>query len=125
MMLASADFFRPALCATTAAARGHACSVRPPSGQLVTPARRDLQICEAASSSALTALGAPTWSEFAAAASGEWSGISATYNAHFEPQEIPYQYVPDAFREWGQVWLCRSGLLPHVIGAAPAECAQA
>lgn len=36
-------------------------------------------------------------------AAGEWSGIAVTYDATGEAQELPYQYVPQAFREWGAV----------------------
>ena len=39
----------------------------------------------------------------AVCAAGEWSGIAVTYDATGEAQELPYQYVPQAFREWGAV----------------------
>ena len=36
------------------------------------------------------------------AASGEWEGCSASFDANGNPIPLPPYYVPDAYREWGQ-----------------------
>jgi len=40
------------------------------------------------------------WRSFAEAVSGEWDGISVSFDAKGEAQELPPYYVPDAFRQW-------------------------
>ena len=32
---------------------------------------------------------------------GEWEGVTATFSPTGEPQQLPEQYVPGAFRDWG------------------------
>ncbi|KAK9823574.1 hypothetical protein WJX72_003936 [[Myrmecia] bisecta] len=54
--------------------------------------------CVAANSSEL---GSETWQQFADAVSGEWEGVTGTFDAHGQPQQLPEYYVPQAFREWG------------------------
>ena len=48
-----------------------------------------------------TSLGSPLWQQFAAAASGEWEGVTVTFSPGeggvAEPQELPPRYVPSAF----------------------------
>lgn len=36
------------------------------------------------------------------AASGEWEGVTATFTPDGKPLEIPSQYVPSEYGEWGQ-----------------------
>ena len=45
-----------------------------------------------------TAIGSPAWQDFTENASGEWEGITATFNVDGEPVELPHLYVPQAFR---------------------------
>jgi len=32
---------------------------------------------------------------------GEWEGVTASFNADGSPQQLPERFVPDAYREWG------------------------
>lgn len=32
---------------------------------------------------------------------GEWEGITASFDGEGEPQQLPENYVPGAYREWG------------------------
>uniref|UniRef100_A0A7S0WYN7 Uncharacterized protein n=1 Tax=Chlamydomonas leiostraca TaxID=1034604 RepID=A0A7S0WYN7_9CHLO len=43
----------------------------------------------------------PAWPEFCRSASGEWEGVSCTFNGSGEAQPLPSNYVPDAYRQWG------------------------
>lgn len=38
--------------------------------------------------------------KFASAASGEFEGVSATFNAEGQASELPEHFVPAAYREW-------------------------
>ena len=38
-----------------------------------------------------TVVSSTAWAEFAAAVSGEWSGMTVTFDSHGAAQEIPYQ----------------------------------
>ncbi|BDA40359.1 hypothetical protein COCOBI_01-0120 [Coccomyxa sp. Obi] len=40
------------------------------------------------------------WEQFQRNASGEWEGITATFNSRGEALELPEHYVPSAYREW-------------------------
>ena len=55
-----------------------------------------------ASAAVLPASGRPAQQleAFAEAASGEYEGVSATFDARGAPLELPEQYVPAAYREW-------------------------
>ncbi len=49
-----------------------------------------------------TAIGASVWEDFAAAVTGEWEGVTVTFNpagedGTAEPQELPPRYVPNDF----------------------------
>lgn len=48
-----------------------------------------------------SSLGSPLWQQFAAAASGEWEGVTVTFSPGedgvAEAQELPSRYVPSAF----------------------------
>jgi len=37
---------------------------------------------------------------FAEVSSGEWDGVSATFDAEGTPRELPEYYVPQAYRDW-------------------------
>ncbi len=37
---------------------------------------------------------APSWADFAAAVSGEWEGVTATFDRDGEAQPLPEYYVP-------------------------------
>lgn len=41
------------------------------------------------------------WQSFAKSASGEWDGVSASFDRDGEPQQLPDYYVPEAYRDWG------------------------
>ena len=40
------------------------------------------------------------WSKFAHHVSGEWDGVSATFDVDGTPRELPEYYVPQAYRDW-------------------------
>ena len=40
------------------------------------------------------------WSKFANHVSGEWDGVSATFDIDGTPRELPEYYVPQAYRDW-------------------------
>lgn len=42
-----------------------------------------------------------SWSAFSEAASGEWDGVTASFDVDGKPKQLPEYYVPEAFREWG------------------------
>eukprot|EP00958_Prasinococcus_capsulatus_P011563 scaffold1146_cov399-Prasinococcus_capsulatus_cf.AAC.52 len=42
-----------------------------------------------------------SWALFSDRVSGEWEALLLTFNQQGEVCEIPYQYVPEEFREWG------------------------
>mmetsp|Transcript_29004 Transcript_29004/g.72804 ORF Transcript_29004/g.72804 Transcript_29004/m.72804 type:complete len:376 (-) Transcript_29004:601-1728(-) len=48
-----------------------------------------------------TRLGSPQWDEFAAAAGGEWEGVTSTFGPDGAVRQLPEYYVPDAYKEWG------------------------
>jgi len=48
-----------------------------------------------------TALASPAWRQFAEAASGEWEGATSTFSADGDVRELPRNFVPEAYREWG------------------------
>lgn len=59
--------------------------------------------CRASTCESSAVASSAIWTEFSTAVSGEWSGITATFSNDGEAQELPYQYVPAAFREWNMV----------------------
>lgn len=65
---------------------------------------------DAATTTAPASTSSSSSSSFASAASGEWDGMLVTFDAAApsssggaapEPRELPREFVPDAFREWG------------------------
>lgn len=52
-----------------------------------------------------TQLETSQWEAFAAAVSGEWDGVTVTFDRDGEAQELPEYYVPEAYRAW-DVKLC-------------------
>ncbi|KAK9825291.1 hypothetical protein WJX74_006524 [Apatococcus lobatus] len=48
-----------------------------------------------------TSCNASACSNFETGASGEWEGVTATFDPSGRPLELPYHQVPAAFREWG------------------------
>eukprot|EP00890_Picochlorum_soloecismus_P001499 jgi/Picsp_1/234/NSC_00233-R1_protein len=40
------------------------------------------------------------WAKFAHQVSGEWDGVSATFDVDGTPRELPEYYVPQAYRDW-------------------------
>ncbi|KAH7618930.1 hypothetical protein NADE_005778 [Nannochloris sp. 'desiccata'] len=40
------------------------------------------------------------WDSFSAAASGEWDGVTVTFDRDGEAQQLPEYYVPQAYRDW-------------------------
>lgn len=41
------------------------------------------------------------WEQFAANVSGEWEGVTVSFDADGTPQQLPERFVPGAYREWG------------------------
>ena len=77
--------------------RGLTCSA-------ATPAATAAAVAEAPPEevSERTAIGSPSWQQFAAAVTGEWEGVTVTFNpagddGAAEPQELPSRYVPNDF----------------------------
>ena len=57
--------------------------------------RRALQSGVEVAESTTAATAAPSeWDQFAAAVSGEWDGVIATYDRDGEAQQLPEYYVP-------------------------------
>lgn len=48
-----------------------------------------------------TPLPCTDWQSFSKSASGEWDGVSASFDRDGQPQQLPEYYVPEAYRDWG------------------------
>jgi hypothetical protein len=61
------------------------------------------------------------WPAFAEAASGEWDGVTATFQAEGAPRQLPEYYVPQAYRDWGVElydWQSQCSMLASDTGLA-------
>ncbi len=78
-----------------------------------------------------TAIGASVWEEFAAAVTGEWEGVTVTFNpagedGTAEPQELPPRYVPNDFA-CGDLCYCsilHTASAAACAGLAAARCSE-
>lgn len=54
------------------------------------------------------------WCAFGECVSGEWDGVSATFDADGQARELPEYYVPQAYRDWDVQlydWQCQCSML--------------
>lgn len=61
------------------------------------------------------------WEGFSQRMSGEWDGVSATFDADGTPRELPEYYVPQAYRDWDVQlydWQCQCSMLCNSEGVA-------
>lgn len=78
-----------------------------PYAHLATPSRQGAFICRSqgaeaavvepttsAAAAGAAAAAAGVWASFAAAVSGEWDGVTVTFDRDGEAQELPEYYVP-------------------------------
>jgi hypothetical protein len=59
------------------------------------------------------------WKQFGQSVSGEWDGVSATFDADGQPRQLPEYYVPQAYRDWDvQIhdWQCQCSMLCDAEG---------
>ena len=59
------------------------------------------------------------WQRFGQTVSGEWDGVSATFDADGQPRQLPEYYVPQAYRDWDvQIhdWQCQCSMLCNEEG---------
>ncbi|KAL4458080.1 hypothetical protein ABPG75_012945 [Micractinium tetrahymenae] len=67
---------------------------------------------------------AAIWEAFAASVSGEWEGVTASFNPDGSPIPLPEYYVPQAYRDWGVElfdWQSQSSVLADSQGVS-ATC---
>ncbi|PRW18378.1 hypothetical protein C2E21_9304 [Chlorella sorokiniana] len=78
----------------------------------------------AAAAEATTAPPADTWAAFAAAVSGEWEGVTASFGPDGSPVQLPEYYVPQAYRDWGVElfdWQSQSSMLAEEGGLTATD----
>lgn len=54
------------------------------------------------------------WKQFGERMSGEWDGVSVTFDADGQPRQLPEYYVPQAYRDWDVQlydWQCQCSML--------------
>jgi hypothetical protein len=91
-------------------------------GIVVAPAALAAPTATAAAASAEDAARA-----FAAAVTGEWEGVTATFSPSGDALELPERFVPQAFREWDMVpkdWQSQCSVPPLLEAAAAAGGAE-
>ena len=59
------------------------------------------------------------WKDFGRRVSGEWDGVSATFDTDGQPRQLPEYYVPQAYRDWDVQlydWQCQCSMLCNEEG---------
>jgi hypothetical protein len=59
------------------------------------------------------------WDSFSATVSGEWDGVTVTFDRDGEAQQLPEYYVPQAYRDWGVElydWTSQCSMLADATG---------
>lgn len=74
---------------------------RPISEQVVVCSSVQAKDSQPNSSFCLERCRSSLWEEFSEAASGEWDGVTVTFDSGGSPKQLPEYYVPEAYREWG------------------------
>jgi len=80
---------------------------------------QSIEASAAETPAAIPATANTTWDSFSAAVSGEWDGVTVTFDRDGEAQQLPEYYVPQAYRDWGVElydWTSQCSMLADVTG---------